>query len=95
MMIVFTVTKAQDSPDDEFESAMHCAKDCVVSVLDDESLIVDVDENNIIIRSSHLDQKHKITLAECKEKIEGCFCDATRSLYPEFTGVEQLESKST
>lgn len=95
MMFVFTVAKSQGSSDDDFESAMHCAKDCVVSVLDDESLIVDVDENNIIIKSSHLNQKNNMTLAECKEKIKGCFCDAVGNLYPEFTGVKPLESKGT
>jgi hypothetical protein len=93
MMFIFTVAKSMDSSGEEFESAMNCTKDCVVSVLDDESLIVDVDENNIIINSSHLEQKNNVTLAECKEKIKGCFCDAAGTLYPEFTGVEPQESE--
>ena len=91
MMFIFTVVKSLGSSDDEFESAMHCSKDCVISVLDDDALIVDVDENNIIINTSHLDQKKNMTLAECKEKIKGCFCDASGNLYSEFTGVEPLE----
>lgn len=89
-MFIFSVTKSLDSSDEEFKSAMNCTKDCAVSVLDDESLIVDVDENNIII-SSHPDQKNNMTLAESKEKIKKCFCDASGNLYHEFAGVEPQE----
>ena len=91
MMFIFVVAKSMDSSDEEFESAMNCTKDCVVSVLDDESLIIDVDENSIIINGTHSDQKNDMTLTDCKEKIKGCFCDATGNLYPVFIGVEPQE----
>lgn len=72
-MYVFKVIKSPDSLDDEFESAVNCAKGCVVSVLDDESLSVEVDENSIIVKKINNDVKITITFAECKEKNKGMF----------------------
>jgi len=91
MKFIFNVLKSCDSSDDEFESAINCAKDCIESVLDDDSLSVTVIDKRIVIESIDHDREINFTLAECKENVKGCFCDASGKLYPEFMKIEPSE----
>ena len=89
-MFVFKISKSEDSSYDQFERAIFCAKDCIVSVLDTQSLSIEVDKNSIIIKNTSSNQKTNITLTECKEKVKGCFYDASGNIYPEFIKIKSL-----
>ncbi|MDY0388477.1 MAG: hypothetical protein RBT65_15410 [Methanolobus sp.] len=86
-MYVFKLNKSPDSSIEEFESALHCARESVESVLDNDILNIKVVENTIVIDLTHQQQSIDMTISECKEKIKGCFCDASGKLYQEFTQI--------
>jgi len=91
-MYTFKINKSPESSNEEFESAVHCARGCVESVLDNEFLSVKVVEDTIVIHTIDQEQLIDMALSECKEKIKGCFCDTSDKLYPEFTQID-LEEK--
>lgn len=92
-MYTFRVVKPQSVSTEQFESAINCARVSVESVLDDETLYVKVDGDLIIVCSSAGDMSIPMTLVELQNKIKGCFCDATGSIYPEFEFVMPEEER--
>lgn len=86
-MYTFRVVKPQSVSTEQFENAINCARVSVESVLDDETLYVKVDGDLIIVCSSAGDMSTPMTFVELQNKIKGCFCDATGSIYPEFECV--------
>ncbi len=86
-MYVFELIKSPDSSVEKFESAIYCARDSVESVLDSDALNIKVVEGTIVIHLIDQQQPIDMTFSECKEKIKGCFCDASGKLYPEFARI--------
>lgn len=89
-MCEFKINKSLDSTDEEFESAIFCAKNCIDSILQDESLSAKIAGHNIVIQATNQEQLTDITITELQEKIKGCFCDSSGKLYPEFTKIVPL-----
>jgi len=92
---ILKVNKSPDSSPEEFKSALYCAKNSVESVLDSDFLNIEVVRESIVIHPVDKEQPMDMTLSECKEKIKGCFCDASGKLYPEFTQIVPQEKQIT
>ena len=93
-MFTFDLKKSSDSSDDQFLSALSCARDSIESVLDNDALSITVEGHTVVIQSQDPEQPIGMTLANCRDKIKGCFCDSSGNLYPEFTKVVPAD-KST
>ena len=83
-MFVFKIYQGGDSTNEEFSSAIDCAKTCIESVLYDLNATVAVEGNQISIVVSNIKEK------ECWGKIKGCFRDSSGTFYPEFLHVESI-----
>ena len=81
-MLVITIHKSDEGTNEEFSSAINCAKESIESVLWELDPTVTVNDRTISIVVSG------ITANECKEKIDGCFRDSAKDLYPEFLRIE-------
>jgi hypothetical protein len=81
-MYTFRIHKSDGTTLEDFSSALSCARASIESVLYDHGAIVTEEDNLITINAEGL------TAQECKERIAGCFCDKTGSMYPEFRVVE-------
>ena len=92
-MYIFKIIKSDDSSIEEFESAVYCARGCVESVLDNEKLSVKVIDNQIVIEVSDDNEVIGMTFSECKEKVKGCFGDASGKTYPEFIKIVPQDGK--
>lgn len=86
-MFEFKIHKSPDSTDEEFKSAIFCAKNCIDSTLHDEGLNAKIAGQSLVIQAIDQEQEVEITATELKEKIKGCFCDSSGNPYPEFTQV--------
>ena len=86
-MYVFKAIKSPESSIEKFESAIHCSRNCIESVLDCESLHVNVVEDTVVVDTFDQELSIDMTLEECQEKIKGCFCDDSGNLYDEFTKI--------
>jgi hypothetical protein len=87
-MYIFKVIRSSESSSEEFENAIHSARACIESVLDNECLDVKAVADTITINSFDPKRSIDLTLSECKEKIRGCFLDASGNMYPEFKKIE-------
>ena len=92
-MYIFKINKSLDSSNEEFENTVNCARDCVESVLDNESLLVIVVEDTIRIDAIDKNNPIVMTLSECKKKIKGCFMGSSKNTYPEFKSIAAREVK--
>lgn len=80
--------KNDEVSSESFTSAANCAKDCIESVLYDFGAVITVTDDLITITTDDITEK------ECKEKIQGCFCDSAGNVYPEFLRVEPLSKEA-
>lgn len=87
-MYIFKVHRADGTTDEEFASAVHCARTSIESVLYDLDAAVSVEGCEISIAVSG------ITASECKERIQGCFRNREGAFYNEFLGFELLPQKA-
>lgn len=87
-MFTYKIHKNDEISAEDFESAIYCAKDSMESVLYDFGAVIAIDGDSIKITADNITEK------ECKEKINGCFCDSTGSVYPEFLRFELLPNKA-
>jgi len=87
-MHIYKVHKDDEVSIEDFTSAVNCAKECIESVLYDLGAVVTVSDDLITITTDDITEK------ECKEKIQGCFCDSAGNVYPEFIRVERLSKKA-
>lgn len=78
------VLKPDEISEEEFESALNCARTCIESVLENGFLIVEATDDSITIESNDENGLMNMSLSEIKEKIKGCFCNADGLVYPEF-----------
>jgi hypothetical protein len=81
-MFTFRVHKAFETTQEDFASALSCARVSVASVLYDHGAIVTEADDLIKISVEGL------TAEDCTVKIRGCFRDSTGSMYPEFQLIE-------
>ncbi len=87
-MYIYKVLKNNDVSIDDFTSAINCARECIESVLYDFDAVVTVTDDLLTITTDEISEK------ECKEKIQGCFCDSAGNVYPEFLRVEPFSQKA-
>jgi hypothetical protein len=78
----FKFHKSPDTTEEEFLSAIACAKNCIESVLYDNNPVVTISGNTIFI------DRVNITIKQCEEQVRGCFCDSFNHTYPESKRVE-------
>jgi hypothetical protein len=83
-MFIYKVHKDDEASIEDFTSAVNCAKECIENVLYDLSAVITVTDDLITITTDDITKK------ECKDKIQGCFCDNAGNVYPEFLRVELL-----
>lgn len=81
-MFTFRIYRTDGIAQEDFASALSCAKTSIESVLYDRGAIVTEADDLITIKAEGLNAQ------ECKERIAGCFCDSTGSIYPEFHLIE-------
>lgn len=82
-MFKVTFHKDSDTIEEEFISAISCAKTCIESVLYDDNPIAIISGNIISVKVSD----SNITIQQFKEKVRGCFCDSFGNIYPEFLRI--------
>lgn len=85
MIVRFNIHKSPDTTDEDFLSALACAKTCIENVLYESNPIVTMSDGIIVVDVVDL------TVQQCKEKLKGCFCDYHGCIYPEFKHVEVFE----
>lgn len=88
-MFIYKIYKNDEIETEDFERAIYSLKDCIESVLYNVGGVVIAVKGNLITITAD-----NITEKECKEKIKGCLCDSTGSVYPQFLRVELLSKKS-
>ena len=81
-MFTFRVYRTEGTAQEDFARALSCARASIESVLYDHGASVTEANDLITIDAEGL------TAQECKERIAGCFCDNTGSMYPEFHLIE-------
>jgi len=86
-MFTFKILKSNDTTEEKYQSALHCARVSVESVLSNEELIIKVFEDTITIAHVNPELSISMTALTCKEQIKGCFCDRSGKLFPEFMKI--------
>lgn len=90
-MYIFQIEKSKDSTNEEFESAIKCAKNCIVSTLDNEDLKITIVDSNILIESHNQKKPIEMPLSECRAKIKNCFGDSNGTVYDEFSKITPIQ----
>jgi hypothetical protein len=92
-MYVFEVQKADGVSDEEFQSALYCARDSLESMIDILSIIAKISGNQIQVNISADSDLLGIPIPfkDLCKMAKGAFIDKNNELYPEFKRINPID----